>query len=146
MDIDIESAMRRQLEREAVVLGLEPIPGEDNHDLSARIDIAKEAIDDWDEDDAAIAVDVWTQRDGTKIRLCDMSDSHLRNAFNLIQRRGRMGDKIWHRRIYEEIERRRELAPPEILCSQCGEPLRQLEDAFACDPCGRMVDGINWDF
>ena len=29
---------------------------------------------------------VWKQKDGTKIRICDMTDSHLENATNLLQK------------------------------------------------------------
>ena len=138
--------MQRQLEREAKKLGLALISGEDNYELSARIDIAKEILDDWDEDDFEKNVELtWTQRDGKQILVPNMTDSHLANAIRLLEREGK-APSYWHTEFQNEVERRRKMAPPEILCSQCGEPLWQLKDCFVCESCERTVDGINWDF
>ena len=33
-----------------------------------------------------IHAQLWTQKDGTQIKLCDMSDRHIQNCINMLQR------------------------------------------------------------
>lgn len=139
---------RRQMEFQARALGLPAIQGEEDLELALRVALAANGLD---EDDPLHSEEplgpVWKMKDGSEIAVQEMSDKHLHNTIRMLQRGPDSGGANWWlRKFREEVERRRKLAPPEILCSQCGEPLRQLKDAFACDPCGRTVDGINWDF
>jgi hypothetical protein len=147
MTISLSSQVRQQLELHARTLGLHPAPGESDLDLALRVALVADGLDE--DDPLHIAEQFtgadWTQSDGTTIAVREMTDSHLRNAIRMLERKGAKGE-VWDRVLRDEVDRRRKLGPPEILCSRCGDPLRQLEDCFVCDPCGRTVDGITYDF
>jgi len=45
--------------------------------------------------------DVWTKRDGTKINLSEMTESHIINCMNIVGE-----DDGWHGRFQRELDRR----------------------------------------
>ena len=46
--------------------------------------------------------DVWSTRDGRKIKLADMSDSHIRNCMRIVGE-----DDGWYSRFQQELQSRR---------------------------------------
>lgn len=45
--------------------------------------------------------DVWTKKDGTKIKLTEMTEPHIRNCMSIVGE-----DDAWYGQFYEELERR----------------------------------------
>ena len=46
--------------------------------------------------------DVWTKRDGTKIKLTEMSESHIKNCMRIVGE-----DDPWYGEFYQELKRRK---------------------------------------
>lgn len=69
----------------------------------ARDSVPKRTVD-------SLRKGIWHMRDGTTIRMTDMSDSHLRNAFNMVRRIARNEtDRVAIEMLGKEIERRKGL-------------------------------------
>lgn len=105
---------------------------------------------------------MWRTRSGRKVRLCDMTSSHLRNARNCLARFRRL--KTPHRRLMErmaqELERRRtpahddlpDLSPrlpalpcdtPQAECCACRGTLVWTCGYWQCLNCGRELKTID---
>lgn len=51
--------------------------------------------------------EIWTKKDGTKIKIVDMADDHLMNAMKMISRSPRFGKKDeYYKRMKSELEKR----------------------------------------
>lgn len=47
--------------------------------------------------------DEWTKRDGSKVKLADMTEAHIRNCMRIVGE-----DDPWCGRFFEELERRKQ--------------------------------------
>ena len=61
--------------------------------------------------------DIWTTRQGLKIRMCEMTNSHLKNAINYFRPHKNKVKEPW-RLLMEEQKRRDELVPDDPIESR----------------------------
>lgn len=77
----------------------------------------REIIEEWYIDAAIAQLEmerkvengIWTQRDGTEISLKDMTDTHIQNCINMLERKQYKSDIVyaWIKRFKEELVSRR---------------------------------------
>ena len=61
--------------------------------------------------------DIWTTKDGRNIKICEMTDSHLKNAMRLFEPTKKYNKERWKLLITEK-ERRDKLVPDESIDSR----------------------------
>ena len=101
-----------------------------------------------------MASDVWTTKDGSKVKLTDMTDAHIRNCMRMVSEYD-----PWHDRFEKELRRREfnkkaytfkacyfypdgESGYGCVRCSNCGKPWFPENDVSRfnyCPNCGYKV-------
>ena len=74
------------------------------NELREMMDIDRDVM--WAVNEENIRSGIWTQRDGTKINIMDMSRQHIRNCISMLERGDSPFAEGWIRRFKGELKLR----------------------------------------